>query len=51
MPITWNAENESKLMANIFLVCDIKVSQAELKQVAERMGNGTCSSLKIPLHN
>ncbi|CZT21495.1 uncharacterized protein RCC_07358 [Ramularia collo-cygni] len=39
MPINWDAAAEAKLMAAIFTVCEVKVSQPQLKQLATMMGS------------
>jgi hypothetical protein len=42
MPMIWDATAEAKLMSAIFTVCDVKVAQPQLKQLADIMGSGAC---------
>ncbi|KAK6394829.1 hypothetical protein LTR95_019565, partial [Oleoguttula sp. CCFEE 5521] len=35
MPVVWNAETEAKLLAALFKVTDLKVTQAQMKEIAE----------------
>jgi hypothetical protein len=41
MPIVWSPENEARLLAGLFKVCEIKVSGAQLKELAAIIGPGT----------
>ncbi|CAK4030917.1 Hypothetical predicted protein, partial [Lecanosticta acicola] len=46
MPITWNSENEAKLLAAIFQVCNVQVTEPQKAEAARIMGQG-CTAKAI----